>query len=406
MTEVRQAIRSPAVLRYIVRMPQFASRVESLGSETALDVLLQARAVEARGRQVIHLEVGEPDFPTPPHIVEAGIRALREGKTRYGDPAGSLPLREAICEHLAARGVRAQPDRVLVTPGAKPSLFYGFLATLSPGDEVLIPDPGFPIYPSVVRFCGATPVSVPPRLEEGRALDIDALERAITPRTRMIVFNSPSNPTGAVVPEPDLRRLAGLAERHDLWVMADDVYRRIKYLEEVPSIAALPGMLERTILVDSFSKAYAMTGWRLGWGLFPAALAPHAVRLMINSNTCTPGFVQEAGLAALRGPQDVVDAMVAQFRRRRDAIVARLARIPGVRCPAPVGAFYVFPDVRGVPLPASALANRLLEEEAVALLDGAGFGSGGAGHLRISFASSLENLEEAADRFGRLVGRL
>jgi aspartate aminotransferase len=388
-------------------MPRIAERVGALGTETALDVLLKARAVEARGRRVIHLEVGEPDFPTPEHIVEAGIRALREGKTRYGAPSGLPALREAICEELSARGVDgAHPDRVLVAPGAKPILLYGFLATLSPGDEVLIPDPGFPIYASVVRFCGAVPVSIPPRLEEGRALDLDAVEKAITPRTRMIVFNSPSNPTGAVVPEADLRRLASLAQRHDLWVMADEIYRRIRYGAEVPSIARLPGMIDRTILADGFSKTYAMTGWRLGWGLFPAALAPHAVRLMVNSNTCTAAFVQEAGLAALRGPQDVVDEMVAQFRTRRDAIVGRLARIPGVRCHAPAGAFYAFPDVRGLPLPAAALADRLLEEEAVALLDGVGFGAGGSGHLRISFASSLESLEEAADRFARLVGRL
>jgi len=387
-------------------MPRIADRVETLGTETALDVLVKARAVEARGRRVIHLEVGEPDFPTPPHIVEAGVRALREGKTRYGAPAGLPALREAICEHLIGRGVHAQPDRVLVTPGAKPILFYGFLATLAPGDEVLIPDPGFPIYASMVRFCGATPVSIPPRLEEGRALDLDAVEKAITSRTRMIVINSPSNPTGAVVSEADLRRLAALAQRHDLWVMADEIYRRIRYGEEAPSIASLPGMSDRAILADGFSKAYAMTGWRLGWGLFPPALAPHAVRLMINSNTCTAAFVQEAGLAALRGPQDVVDAMVAQFRARRDVIVARLSRIPGVRCHAPAGAFYAFPDVQGLPIPAAALADRLLEEEAVALLDGAGFGAGGAGHLRISFASSLESLEEAADRFARLVGRL
>src|SRR6266478_8674508 len=387
-------------------MPRAASRVGLLGTETALDVLVKARAVEARGRQVIHLEVGEPDFPTPPHIVEAGVRALRDGYTRYGAPGGSPVLREAIAEHLAQRGVRANPEHVLVTPGAKPNLFYAFLATLSPGDEVLVPDPGFPIYASMVRFCGATPIPVPPRLDQGRALDLDVLERAITPRTRMVVFNSPSNPTGAVVPEADLRRLAALAERHDLWVMSDEIYRRIRYTAEDPSIAALPGMLDRTILVDGFSKAYAMTGWRLGWGLFPAALAPHAVRLMINSNTCTASFVQEAGLAALRGPQEVVSAMVEQFRKRRDAIVGRLGRIPGVRCHLPDGAFYAFPDVRGLPLPSAALADRLLEEEAVALLDGVGFGPGGTGHLRLSFASSLESLEEAADRFGRLVARL
>ena len=387
-------------------MPGIAGRVGTLGTETALDVLGKARAVEARGRKVIHLEVGEPDFPTPGHIVEAGVRALREGKTRYGAPAGLAALREAICEDLAARGIDATPDQVLVTPGAKPILFYGFLATLSAGDEALIPDPGFPIYESMVRFCGATPIPIPPRLEEGRALDLDAVERSITPRTKMIVFNSPSNPTGAMVGEADLRRLAALAQRHDLWVIADEIYRRIRYVEEAPSVATLPGMSERTILADGFSKAYAMTGWRLGWGVFPPALAPHAVRLMINSNTCTAAFVQEAGLAALRGPQGVVDDMVAQFRARRDAIVALLSRIPGVRCHAPAGAFYAFPDVRGLPLPAATLADRLLEEEAVALLDGAGFGRGGSGFLRLSFASSLENLEKAAHRLARLVGRL
>ncbi len=315
-------------------------------------------------------------------------------------------MREAICEDLAARGIRAAPDQVLVTPGAKPILFFGLLATLSAGDEALIPDPGFPIYESMVRFCGATPIPIPPRLEEGRALDLDAVERAINPRTRLIVYNSPSNPTGAMVGEADLRKLAALAQRHDLWVMADEIYRRIRYVDEAPSIATLPGMPERTILADGFSKAYAMTGWRLGWGVFPPTLAPHAVRLMINSNTCTAAFVQEAGLAALRGPQGVVDDMVAHFRARRDAIVGWLARIPGVLCHAPAGAFYAFPDVRGLPLPAAALADRLLEEEAVALLDGAGFGRGGAGHLRISFAASLESLEEAADRFARLVRRL
>jgi aspartate/methionine/tyrosine aminotransferase len=387
-------------------MPRAAARVESLGTETALDVLVKARAVEARGRKVIHLEVGEPDFPTPPHIVEAGVRGLRDGHTRYGPPAGTSALREAIAEHLAERGVQASPEHVVVAPGAKPILFFGFLATLSPGDEALVPDPGFPIYASMVRFCGATPVSVAPRLEEGRALDLDALERAITPRTRMVVFNSPSNPTGAVVPAADLQRLAALAVKHDFWVMADEIYRRICYGQEAPSIAALPGMRDRTIVVDGFSKAYAMTGWRLGWGLFPAPLSPHAVRLVINSNTCTAAFVQDAGLAALRGPQQVVEEMVARFRERRDAIVGRLSRIRGVRCRAPAGAFYAFPDVRGLPLSAAVLADRLLEEEGVALLDGAGFGAGGAGHLRISFAASLESLEEAAERFARLVARL
>jgi aspartate aminotransferase len=390
----------------MARMPLPSPRVHQLGTETALDVFVKARALEARGRDVIHLEVGEPDFPTPGHIVEAGIRALREGHTRYGPPGGLPELREALSEDLRDRGVGAAADRILVAPGAKPIIFYGILATVSPGDEVLIPDPGFPIYASMVRFCGGVPVSVPPRLEEERALDLDALERSISPRTRLVIFNSPANPTGAVVPEEDLRRLATLARKHDLWLMADEIYRRVSYGKDPGSIAALPGMAERTIVVDGFSKVYAMTGWRLGWGLFPATLAPHAVRLMINSNTCTAAFVQRAGLAALRGPQDAVAAMVAEFRRRRDSVVERLRRIPGVRCASPAGAFYAFPDVRALPVAASALADRLLEEEGVAVLDGAGFGAGGAGHLRISFAASLEKVEEAAARFARLVARL
>jgi aspartate/methionine/tyrosine aminotransferase len=387
-------------------MPQVPSRIGVLGTESAMDVLVKARGVEARGRKVIHLEVGEPDFPTPEHIVEAGVRAIRDGHTRYCAPGGTPALREAISEHLLERAVVAKPEHVMVAPGTKPILFYGFLLTLSPGDEALIPDPGFPVYASMVRFCGATPISIPPLLEQGRAVDVDAIERAITPRTRLLVFNSPSNPTGAMVPADDLRRIARLAERHDLWVMSDEIYRRIRYSDDAPSIASLPGMLDRTIVADGFSKAYAMTGWRLGWGLFPRTLAQHAVRLMINSNTCTAAFVQEAGLAALRGPQDVVDQMVAQFHKRRDAIVSLLAQIRGVRCHAPAGAFYAFPDVRGLPIPSAEVADRLLEEEAVALVDGVGFGEGGSGHLRLSFASSLESLEEAASRFANFVARL
>ncbi|HEX9577120.1 MAG TPA: pyridoxal phosphate-dependent aminotransferase [Myxococcales bacterium] len=371
-------------------MPRIAERVFQLGTETALDVLVKARALEARGRRVIHLEVGEPDFPTPEHVVEAGVRALRGGQTRYGPPAGLPELREALAARLAERGVPAAPGNVVVAPGAKPLIFYGILATIAPGDEALVPDPGFPIYASMVRFCGGTPV----------ALDLDAPQ--ITPRTRLVILNSPSNPTGAIIPEAQLRSLAALCEKHDLWVISDEIYRRIVYGPEPMSIAKL--IPERTIVVDGFSKCYAMTGWRLGYGLFPSALAPHAIRLVINSNTCTAAFVQHAGLAALRGPQDAVTAMVAEFRRRRDAIVGALQRT--VRCHSPGGAFYAFPDVRALPISAAALADRLLEEEGVAVLDGEGFGAGGAGHLRFSFAASLASLEEAAERFSRLVSRL
>jgi aspartate/methionine/tyrosine aminotransferase len=388
-------------------MPVSAERVHQLGTETALDVMVKARALEAQGRRVIHLEVGEPDFPTPEHIVDAAARALRAGYTRYGPPAGLPELREAIAAHTEqSRRVPVSSDHVVVAPGAKPVIFHGLLATVGPGDEVLVPDPGFPIYDSMVRFCGGVPVPVPGRLEEGRALDMDALERSITPRTRLVIFNSPANPSGAMVPAADLRRLAALCERHDLWVMADEIYRRIVYEPEPGSIAALPGMLERTILVDGFSKAYAMTGWRLGWGIFPAALAPHAIRLVINSHTCTAAFVQAAGLAALTGPQDGVQQMVAEFHRRRDAITGALSRVAGVRCRKPAGAFYAFPDIRELPVAAPLLADRLLEEEGVAVLDGSGFGPGGAGHLRFSFASSRSNLEEAAERFARLASRL
>ena len=383
-------------------MPRLAARLNSLGTETALDVLVKARALEARGRRVLHLEIGEPDFPTPPHVVEAGIRALRDGHTRYGPPAGLPELREAICEDLAGRGLRASSERIVVCPGAKPAILYAVLATIEPGDEVLLPDPGFPIYDSVVRFCGGVPVAVPALA----GFDVEAVANKITPRTRMLVYNSPGNPTGAVVPEADLHSLARLATDHDLWVLADDIYRRIVYGKEPGCIAALAGMAERTIIVDGFSKAYAMTGWRLGYGVFPDSLAPHAVRLVINSNTCTAAFVQRAGLAALRGPQDAVAAMVAEFRRRRDVLIDRLTAIEGVRCRTPEGAFYAFPDVSALPLDSARLADRLLEEEGVAVLDGKGFGPGGDGHLRFSFASSMETLEQAAAGLRRLAGRL
>ena len=387
-------------------MAQIAKRVFELATESALDVLLKAKALEAKGRKIIHLEVGEPDFPTPPHIVEAGIQALRDGRTRYGAAPGTIELREALAEHLRERGTQATADRVLVTPGAKPILFYGLLATVSHGDEVLVPDPGFPIYPSMVRFCGGVPVPIPPMIAEGKPMNLDVLEASITPKTRAVIINSPSNPTGASMSDADLQRLAALAQKHDLWVLADEIYRRISYGPTPSSIAALPGMDERTIIIDGFSKSYAMTGWRLGYGLFPQSLAQHAVRLMINSNTCTATFVQDAGLAAIRGPQDVVAKMTAEFKVRRDALTRWLSAIPGVTCHVPDGAFYVFPDVRKLPLPAADLADKLLNEEGVALLDGAGFGANGRGHLRMSFAASLPSLEEAASRFARLASRL
>ena len=380
-------------------MRDLASRMADLGTETAFDVLARARSLEAHGRRVLHLEIGEPDFPTPPHIVEAGVRALRDGHTRYGPPPGLPALREAICERLLAeRGVRASPDEVVVTPGAKPILFLAILATVGKGNEVLVPDPGFPIYESVVRFAGARVVPVPVREESAFSLDVDAAERLVTPRTRMLIFNSPANPTGGATTPRDLERIAALAERHDLWVIADEIYARISYEEPHRSIAALPGMRDRVILSDGFSKAYAMTGWRLGYGVVPRRLVEPLTRLVINSNSCTAAFVQLAGVEALRGTQEPVERMVAEFRRRRDLVVSALRSIPGVRCAMPHGAFYAFPDVSSLPLSASELASRLLEEHAVATLSGTAFGPGGDGHLRISYVSAPDVLSEALER--------
>src|SRR5438105_89066 len=338
-------------------MPKIASSVGMLGTETALDVLVKARAVEARGRKVIHLEVGEPDFPTPGHIVEAGIRALRDGYTRYGAPGGSQTLREAICEHLAEREVRASPEHVVVTPGAKPNLFYGFLATISPGDEVLIPDPGFPIYASMVRFCGATPVSVPPRLDQGRALDLDALERSITPRTRMIVFNSPSNPTGAIVPDADLQRLAALAERHDLWVMADEIYRRICYGNEAPSIAALPGMFapfpapaQRSRIASSTRKR-----WRSSTAPGSARVAPDISacpsprRSNISRRRRIGSSASSHGCKRLAGPRKGATPSPTRARRR-----------PGCGCRRPACPSTCARARRGKGLPAARWVRALL----------------------------------------------
>jgi aspartate/methionine/tyrosine aminotransferase len=380
-------------------MGRLAARMADLGTETAFDVLARTRVLEAQGKRVLHLEIGEPDFPTPPHIVEAGIRALRDGATKYGPPPGLPQLREAVCERIFQDvGVRAVPEEVVITPGAKPILFFAILATVGPGDEVLCPDPGFPIYESVVRFAGAKAVPVPLCPDLGYALDVEAAERLVTSRTRLLIFNSPGNPTGGMVAPRELERIGALAERHDLWVIADEIYGRIRYEEQHTSLAALPGMRERVVLADGFSKAYAMTGWRLGYGVFPRALVEPVTRLVINSNSCTAAFVQLAGLAALRGSQETVARMVEEYRRRRDLVVSGLRATPGIRCAIPQGAFYAFPDVRQLPLKASALATHLLEEHGVATLSGTAFGPGGDGHLRISYVSAPEVLEEALRR--------
>jgi aspartate/methionine/tyrosine aminotransferase len=391
-------------------VPRSAARLDILGTEQAYVVLGAARRLEAAGHRVVHLEIGEPDMPTPPHVVEAGVRALRDGLTRYALAAGVPELRDAIARSLARRGVTARADNVIVTPGAKPMLFCAALALIEPGDEVLTPDPGFPIYESVVRFSGGRPVYYP--LDDARAFapDCAALAERITPRTRALILNLPHNPTGGVAQPQDLARLAELAQRHDLWVISDEVYGQVRYDGRYDSIAALPGMAERTVIVDGFSKAYAMTGWRLGYGVMPAPLAEPMTRLVINNVSCTATFVQHAGIAALTGPQDPVTRMVSGLKAKRDLLVRGLDAIDGIRCATPAGAFYCFPDIGGVlertGLSCETFAERLLAEQHTAVLAGTAFGPGGAGHLRLCYATEVSELERALAAIRRFVGAL
>jgi len=378
---------------------KLAERMNRMGVESAFDVLVRARALEAQGRSVIHLEIGEPDFPTPAHIVEAAKLALDQGWTHYGPPQGFPELREAVAESVSAsRGIKVGPEHVSIVPGGKPIIFFPMLALLEPGDEVIYPNPGFPIYESMIRYLGATPV--PMRLVESRgfSFDLDLLRDKLSDRTRMLVLNSPQNPTGGVIPEEDLRAIAEMVRDRDLIVLADEIYSRIYYDDPPVSIAGYPGMLEKTIILDGFSKAYAMTGWRMGYGVMPVWLVEAVNKLMVNSNSCTASFTQRAGIAALRGPQDAVDAMVAEFRRRRDAFCQALNRIPGFRCAIPGGAFYAFPNVEQTRVGSKELADFLLEEAGVACLNGGAFGDYGEGYIRFSYANSLENLMEAVGR--------
>jgi aspartate/methionine/tyrosine aminotransferase len=379
-----------------------AGSMARLGTESAFEVLAKARAVEAAGKHVVHLEIGEPDFPTPPHVIEAGIEALQRGATHYTPPAGIPELREAIADHAGReRGLAIDPAEVVVTPGAKPVMFFGLVALVNPGDEVVCPDPGFPIYASVVSFLGARPVPIPLREANGFAFDLDLLRSEVTARTRLIILNSPQNPTGGVLPRSVLEDIAGLARRHDCWVLSDEIYGRLLYEGEHVSIASLPGMRERTIILDGFSKTYAMTGWRLGYGIMPAELADHVAKLLVNSVSCTAAFTQHAGIAALTGPQDCVDDMLAEFRARRQLVVEGLNAIPGITCPWPAGAFYAFPNVTALGLPSAALADRLLTDYGVATLAGSSFGPAGEGYLRLSYANSQPNLREALTRIRR-----
>ena len=376
-----------------------AKRMQRLGTESAFDVLVKARKLEAQGRSVVHMEIGEPDFPTPANIMEAAKRALDEGWTHYGPSQGFPDLREAIAEQVSrTRQVKVGPEHVCVVPGGKPIIFFPMLALLEEGDEVLYPNPGFPIYESMIDYLGAKAVPLPLVESRGFSLDLDMLAAKLSPKTKMLVLNSPQNPTGGIIPEEDVREIARLVRDRDLIVLSDEIYSQILYSGSHHSIASLDGMLEKTIILDGFSKTYAMTGWRIGYGVMPERLAQAVTRLMTNSNSCTASFTQRAALEALHGPQESVTRMVEEFRRRRAAIVEGLNRIPGFRCTSPGGAFYAFPNITGTGISSGELADRLLDEAGVAALSGTAFGKYGEGYLRFSYATSLANIEEALRR--------
>jgi aspartate/methionine/tyrosine aminotransferase len=385
----------------------FAHRIMHLKEEGAYTVLARAQALEAQGREIIHLEIGQPDFETYEYIAKAGIRAIAEGKTRYNPPSGIPELRQAIAEDAGRRrGVEFAPEQVVVAPGTKPLILLPMMALLNPGDEVIYPDPGFPSYEAAVSLVGAVPVPVPLVEATGYDLDLKAFDAALSSRTRLVLLNSPGNPTGGIHAPETLAHVAQAARKHDLWILSDEIYTRLVYETEASSIVSLPGMAERTVIADGFSKTYAMTGWRLGYGLVPQPLAEKLNLLLTHSVGCTATFTQYAGLAAMLGPQDQVEAVVAKFRRRRDRIVGGLDTIPGVRCPKPAGAFYAFPNVRSFGKSSAELADYLLEEAGVAVLPGTAFGRNGEGYLRLSYANSLQNIEVALERMAEALARL
>jgi aspartate aminotransferase len=378
---------------------RLATRMQRLGTETAFEVLVRARALEAQGRDVIHLEIGEPDFDTPANVSEAGVVAIRDGWTHYGPAAGQPDLRQTIADYInRSRGTAYGPANVVVTPGGKPIMFFLILALLEEGDDAIFPDPGFPIYRSMIDFVGARAIPLPIREELDFRLDVDELAALITPQTKFLIINSPANPTGGVLTRKDLEAIAGLAVKHDLFVLADEIYSEIIYDGDHHSIATFPGLPERTAILDGFSKTYAMTGWRLGYGVMPQDLAEQVSRLMVNSVSCTASLVQRAGIEALTGPQETVRDMVSAFRGRRDLMVEGLNNIPGISCREPAGAFYVFPNITGTGMSSKEFADRLLDDFGVAALSGTSFGEHGEGYLRLSYANSEENLAKALQR--------
>jgi aspartate/methionine/tyrosine aminotransferase len=379
---------------------QLAKRMSRLGTETAFEVLSKARALERQGKSIIHLEIGEPDFDTPANVVEAGIDALRKGWTHYGPSAGLPDLRQALAEYVGrTRGVKVSSDEVVVVPGGKPIIFFTILALIDEGDEVIYPNPGFPIYESMIHYVGGTAVPIHLREDRDFSLDVDELASLINDRTRLIILNSPENPTGGVLERSEIEKMAEAIGDRNVMVLSDEIYSRLIFDGgEHFSIMSVPGMQERTILLDGFSKTYAMTGWRMGYGVMRPDLAAHVTRLMTNSNSCTASFTQVAGIEAIQGDQSSVDAMREEFQRRRDVVVAGLNKIKGFSCRMPKGAFYVFPNITKTGWKSKPLADALLEQAGVAALSGTAFGSYGEGYLRFSVANSLENLHLALDR--------
>ncbi|RLI40799.1 pyridoxal phosphate-dependent aminotransferase [Candidatus Bathyarchaeota archaeon] len=389
-------------------MSIFAERMKNLGTETAFEVLAKAKALEKQGKDIVHLEIGEPDFDTPKNIKEAAVKALYAGYTHYVPAAGIPELREAIAEYISkTRKIDVDPEEVVVAPGAKPIMLYAILACVNPGEEVVYQNPGYPIFESLINFVRAKPVPIPLKEENDFRMDHEYVKEKITKKTKMIIINSPENPTGGILTREDLKLIADcVADRDDIVILSDEIYSRIIYEGEHESIASLPGMKEKTILLDGFSKTYAMTGWRLGYGVMRKDIAQKATQLMINSNSCTCAFVQMAGVEALKGPQDEVDRMVAEFKRRREVIIPGLNEIEGISCKKPRGAFYAFPNITKLGMSSREFSDYLLNEAGVAVLPGTSFGEYGEGYLRLSFATSVENIKKALNRIDEAVKKL
>jgi aspartate/methionine/tyrosine aminotransferase len=391
-------------------MMNFAERVMQLEAEGAYEVLARANELETQGRDIIHLEIGQPDFPTYPYVSMAGVGAIAGGHTRYTPPPGIPKLREVIAaDSSVRRGIEIASSEVVVGPGGKPGLFFPTLALVEPGrgDEVIYPDPGFPTYKAMIDIAGGVPRPVPLLEENSFSFDLDAFDALVSEKTKLVILNSPSNPTGGVMPLDDLAYIAAAAQQYDFWVISDEIYARMAYGNlEVPSIAKVSGMKQRTIIADGFSKTYAMTGWRLGYAIMPVALADRVSLLLTHSVGCTADFTQIAGIEALLGPQDTVDQMVAKFEKRRDRMVSGLNAIPGITCQVPAGAFYAFPNVKSFDIPSKKLSMRILDQVGVALLSGTDFGVFGEGYLRLCYANSLENIDRALDRLGTFFAQL